>query len=103
MVTWRGFTLPLWTHGWSLIAPTARIADSPGLRIGVPVSTPKTPTLVIVTVPPCMAAGDVLPSLAVDTSSPSDSASCGSVLAWASLMFGTIRPRGVAAAMPRFT
>ncbi|CAM5305505.1 hypothetical protein SGRI78S_06741 [Streptomyces griseus subsp. griseus] len=93
----------MWTHGWSLIAPTARIADSPGLRIGVPVSTPKTPTLVMVTVPPAIAAGDVLPSRAVLTSSPRDAASCGSVWACASLMFGTIRPRGVAAAMPRLT
>jgi hypothetical protein len=47
------------------IAPNARIADSPGLRIGVPVSTPKTPTLVIVIVPPDMSAGWVRPSRAV--------------------------------------
>ena len=33
---------------------------SPGLRIGVPVSTPKTPTLVIVIVPPDMSAGERL-------------------------------------------
>ncbi len=69
----------------------------------MPVSTPKTPTLVMVTVPPAIAAGEVLPSRAVATSSPSASASCGSVLSCASLMFGTIRPRGVAAAMPRLT
>ena len=40
------------THGCFLIAPKHRIADSPGLMIGVPASTPKTPTLVIVNVPP---------------------------------------------------
>ena len=41
---------------------------SPGLRIGVPVSTPKTPTLVIVIVPPDMSAGEVLPERAVSVS-----------------------------------
>ena len=64
-------------------APTAspgprrstRIADSPGLRIGVPVSTPKTPTLVIVIVPPDMSAGEVFPSRAVAVRSPSAPAS----------------------------
>ena len=61
MVTWRTLTLPLCTHGISRTAPKARIAASPGGRIGVPVSTPKTPTLVIVNVPPDMSAGGVLP------------------------------------------
>ena len=42
-VTWRIWILPLCTHGCSRIAPNARIAASPGLRIGVPVSMPKTP------------------------------------------------------------
>ena len=32
--TQRGLTRPLWTHGRSRNAPTARIADSPGLMIG---------------------------------------------------------------------
>ena len=85
------------------MAPKHRIADSPGLRIGVPVSTPKTPTLVIVIVPPDMSAGDVFPARAVSVSSPSAPASSASDIRPASLMFGTTRPRGVAAAMPRFT
>src|SRR3954451_19937432 len=42
--------------------PKARIAASPGLRIGVPLSTPNTPTLVIVIVPPVMSAGGGGPS-----------------------------------------
>ena len=49
------------THGCLLTAPKHRIADSPGLMIGVPASTPKTPTLVIVKVPPLISAGWVLP------------------------------------------
>ena len=61
--------LPSTTHGIGLMAPKARIADSPGLMIGVPASTPKTPTLVIVIVPPAMSAGEVRPSRAVAVSS----------------------------------
>ena len=82
---------------------TARIAASPGLRMGVPPSTPKTPTLVIVIVPPAISAGWVRPSRAVAVSCPIASASWRIVIAWASLTFGTTRPRGVAAAMPRLT
>src|SRR5699024_7566281 len=48
---WRGTTWPSTTQGFSLIAPTPRITDSPGLRIGVPESMPDTPTLGMVTVP----------------------------------------------------
>ncbi len=103
MVTWRTLILPLWTHGISRTAPKARIADSPGGRIGVPVSTPKTPTLVIVNVPPDMSAGGVLPDLAVCTRAVIASASSRSDSRPASLMFGTISPRSVAAAMPRLT
>ena len=58
------------THGCFVIAPKQRIADSPGLMIGVPASTPKTPTLVIVNVPPVISAGWVLPSRAIAVSSP---------------------------------
>jgi hypothetical protein len=83
------------------MAPKARIADSPGLRIGVPVSTPKTPTLVIVIVPPVMSAGVVRPARAVSVRSLSAVASSASESRPASLMFGTMSPRGVAAAMPR--
>ena len=56
------------THGCLRTAPKHRIADSPGLMIGVPASTPKTPTLVIVNVPPLISAGCVLPSRAVAVS-----------------------------------
>src|SRR3712207_1203846 len=93
----------LCTHGIARTAPKARIADSPGLRIGVPVSTPKTPTLVIVIVPPDMSAGLVLPARAVSVRSDSARASSASDSRPASLMLGTTRPRGVAAAMPRLT
>ncbi len=78
----------------SLIWPNARIADSPGLMIGVPASMPKTPTLVIVTVPPDISAGVLFPALARSVSSLSAVASSGSDSACASLMFGTTRPAG---------
>ena len=77
--------------------------DSPGFRIGVPVSTPKTPTLLIVKVPPLSAAIVVLPDRAVSVSWAIALASSSSDRSWASSMFGTISPRSVAAAMPRFT
>src|SRR3712207_3694192 len=102
-VTCRGRTFPLCTHGSWRIAPKARIADSPGLRIGVPVSTPKTPTLVMVIVPPVMSSGAVRPARAVSVSSASAPASSASDSRPASLTLGTTSPRGVAAAMPRLT
>jgi hypothetical protein len=83
--------------------PKHRIAASPEFRIGVPVSTPKTPTFVIVIEPPAISAGCVLPSRAVEIRLAMASASWSSDIWSASLMLGTIRPRGVAAAMPRFT
>jgi hypothetical protein len=49
----------------SRIAPNATIPASPGVRIGVPASTPKTPTFVIVIVPPDRSAGVALPDRAV--------------------------------------
>ena len=69
----------------------------------MPASTPKTPTLVIVIVPPAMSAGWVRPSRAVAVRAPIASASSRIDIASASLMFGTTSPRGVAAAMPRLT
>jgi hypothetical protein len=73
------------------------------LRIGVPASIPKTPMLVIVRVPPERSAGGVLPSRAVNVKSCSALASSRIERSCASLIFGTSRPRGVAAAMPRLT
>ena len=69
----------------------------------MPLSTPKTPTLVMVIVPRDMSAGVVRPARAVATSSSSAPASSASDIASASLTLGTISPRGVAAAMPRLT
>ena len=69
----------------------------------MPVSMPKTPMFVIVMVPPAICAGLVLPSRAVMVSCSSAEASCTMLMAWASLTFGTMSPRGVAAAMPRLT
>ena len=106
-VTWR---TTIWstpfsetTHGCLRTAPKQRMADSPGLMIGVPASTPKTPTLVIVNVPPDISAGCVFPSRAVAASwfSAAPRSTRGSCSA--SLTLGTTSPRGVAAAMPRFT
>ncbi|MCY1379277.1 hypothetical protein D9M69_669820 [compost metagenome] len=71
--------------------------------MGVPASMPKTPMLVIEMVPPVRSAGLVFPALAVSVSSVSAAEMSASVIRSASLMLGTVRPRGVAAAMPRLT
>ena len=102
-VTWRIAIWPSCTHGVGRTAPKHRIADSPGLMIGVPLSTPNVPTLVMVIVPRAMSAGEVLPSRAVAVSCCRAAASSGSDNWSASLMLGTISPRGVAAAIPRLT
>ena len=81
----------------------ARIPASPGLRMGRPPSTPKTPMLVIVKLPRARSAGGVLPERARATRVPNAWASSSSDSRSASLMLGTMSPRGVAAAMPRFT
>ena len=91
------------THGILRTAPNATMPASPGLRMGVPVSTPNTPTFVIVIVPPAMSAGEVLPARAVSVSSPIARASSTRLSRSAFLTFGTMRPRSVAAAMPRLT
>jgi hypothetical protein len=101
--TLRTAIWPSTTQGASLIWPNARMADSPGVRIGVPPSTPNTPTLVIVIVPPDRSAGVAFPALVVSVSSASARASPGSGSRPASLTFGTMRPRSAATAMPRFT
>ena len=103
VVTLRTLTLPLCTHGASRIAPNTRMAASPGGRIGVPVSTPKTPTLVMLNVPPVRSAGVVLPAFAVCTSAVIASASSRSESCSAFLILGTTSPRSVAAAIPRCT
>ena len=69
----------------------------------MPASTPKVPTLVMVKVPPDMAAGWVFPSRAVVTISLSAVARSSRLSAWAFFTFGTTNPRGVAAAIPRLT
>ena len=80
-----------------------RIADSPGLMIGVPPSTPNTPTLVIVIVPPAMSAARRAPARAVVDQVLQRAREPEEVERSASLTLGTTSPRGVAAAMPRFT
>ena len=102
--TVRTASSPSTTHGVGLIAPTARIAASPGLMIGVPVSTPNTPTLVIVNVPPTRSAGGVFPA----AGGLGERAEGDGQLAQAEQgrrrgSSGTIRPRGVAAAIPSCT
>ena len=77
VVIQRGTISSSTTHGCLRTAPKARIAASPGLMIGVPASTPKTPTLVIVNEPPAWSAGWVLPSRAVATRSFSARAELG--------------------------
>ena len=51
MVTQRRAISPWYSQGCRRIAPSARMAASPRLRIGVPESIPKTPMLVMVMVP----------------------------------------------------
>ncbi len=99
----RTASCPSTTQGVSLTCPNARMAASPGVRIGVPASTPNTPTLVIVIVPPVRSAGVALPARPVSASACRLRASPGSGSAPAFLMFGTMRPRSAATAMPRFT
>ncbi len=101
--TSRSAISPWCSHGVRRTAPTARIPASPGLRIGVPASTPKTPTFVIENVPPVMSAGAVRPARAVPASSAIASARSTSGRASASRTTGTTSPRSVAAAIPRLT
>jgi len=102
-LTKRGRTSPSTTHGFWRIVPIATMPASPPLMMGVPASIPNTPMFVIVIVPPCWSAGLVLPSRAVIVRRSSARARSRMLRSWASLMFGTRRPRGVAAAMPRLT
>lgn len=52
MRTCRSAISPRCSHGILRTWPSARIPASPGLMIGVPASTPNTPTFVSVNVPP---------------------------------------------------
>src|SRR5699024_8057148 len=52
VVTSRGTISSPTPDGFFRTGPTARAAASPGLMIGVPASTPNTPTFVMVMVPP---------------------------------------------------
>jgi hypothetical protein len=71
--------------------------------MGVPESTPNTPTLVMVNVPPTRSDGGVLPDRAVSVRPSNAPASSRSESVSASRIFGTISPRGVAAAIPSCT
>ncbi|MCY1241234.1 hypothetical protein D9M72_541260 [compost metagenome] len=102
-MTWRSATSSLYSQGIFRTAPMARMAASPGLRIGVPASMPNTPMFVMEMVPPVSSAGLVLPARAVSVRAVSAVDNSVRDMLWASLMFGTVSPRGVAAAMPRFT
>ena len=76
---------------------------SPGLRIGVPASTPKTPTFVIENVPPLISAGAVLPARAVSASRADRVRELDEGHRLGVADVGTTSPRSVAAAMPRLT
>jgi hypothetical protein len=103
VITWRSASWSWNSQGRRRTAPIARIAACPGTRIGVPVSTPNTPMLVIVMVPSARSAGVDVPARALSVRDAIASARSGSRRRSASLMLGTSNPRGVAAAMPRFT
>ena len=94
---------PSTTHARSRTRPIARIAVCPGLRIGVPPSTPKTPTFVSVMVPPVRSRACDRPARAVSISACTRRARSRSPRRDAPLIVGTRSPRGVSAAMPRFT
>ena len=67
-MTWRRATSSWYSHGIFRTAPRARMAASPGFRMGVPASMPKTPMFVMEMVPPERSAGLVLPARAVSVS-----------------------------------
>src|SRR5215831_154833 len=92
---------PVSTLGRFSIAPTQRIATCGWLMIGVPVSEPKTPGLVMVKVPSCTSRGSrrlvrarVARSLSARVRPVSERLS-------APLITGTIKPQSSATAMPR--
>ena len=102
-MTSRRTTSPSCSHGRRCAAPRARMAASPGLRMGTPASTPKTPTLVRVIVPPRRSAAVQRADRARSVRSASAPVNSRRVRSCASLMLGTTRPRGPATAMPRCT
>ena len=102
VVIQRGMTSPETTHGFCLMVPNATIATSPGLMMGVPMSIPRAPMLVMEMVPSAISRGWVLPSRARLVRAVSSTASSRRDSSLAFLMFGTSSPRGVAAAIPRF-
>jgi hypothetical protein len=103
VVTLRTASSPATTQGRSRTWPKARMAASPGIRMGVPASTPNTPTFVMVMVPPARSAGVVLPARAVAASCSNAWARPASGSACAPFTFGTSSPRSAATAMPRLT
>src|SRR6266702_1894490 len=83
--------------------PVAMMAHSGLLMMGVPVSTPKPPTLLMVMVPPVRSATPALRSRARSLTRPISRARSRMPSMSASLTFGTSSPDGVSVAMPRFT
>src|SRR6266545_2757328 len=83
--------------------PVAMMAHSGLLMIGVPVSTPKPPTLVMVMVPPVRSATPALRSRARPLTRAISRARSRMPSMSASLTLGTSSPVGVSVAIPRFT
>ena len=103
VTTSRSATSPSSSQGRRCTAPTARMAASPGLRMGTPASTPKTPTLVTVMVPPRRSAGVQRAARARVGQLGQRPGQLAQRQSCASLMLGTTSPSGPATAMPRLT
>src|SRR5690606_25665817 len=108
VTTVRSAISPRCSHGWRRSAPIARIVDWPGLRIGVPPSTPNTPTLVTVRVEPVTSPGVSAPSRAFCAVSAIAAVRAGPDGSWCpsasiSGRVATSRPRSVATAIPSLT
>jgi hypothetical protein len=103
VITCRTASWPSTTQGRSAIRPVATMAHSGLLMIGVPVSTPKPPTLVMVMVPPVRSASPARRSRASSVTRLISRARSRMPSVSASLTLGTSSPVSVSVAMPRWT
>src|SRR6266568_1741603 len=103
VMSWRTASSPSTTQGRGAIRPVAMMAHSGLLMMGVPLSTPKPPTLVMVIVPPVRSSSAALRSRASSLTRAISRASSRMPSRSASLTLGTSSPDWVSVAMPRLT
>ena len=75
-----------------------RMALCGGLMMGVPMSEPKVPPLLMVKLPPAMSSSEMASARAFLASSPIASSACAKDMRSALRSTGTTRPRGLATA-----